>query len=378
MWFKSLKLYRLAAGWALTPDALEDALAPREFKPGNALEVQTLGWIPPRAGGGLVHTVNRQMLLTLRAEKKLLPASVINQTTKARAQDIEEAQGYKPGRKQLKEIKERVTDELLPKAFSVYRDTRVWVDPVNRWLAIDTSASAKADEVLGFLGKSLNPFPVESLFVALSPAAAMTNWLAADEAPANFSIDQDTELRASGESRAAIRYVKHSVDAADARRHIQSGKQCTRLAMTWADRVSFVLTEALDIKRIAPLDVLKEGAEQAAATEDEQFDSDFVLMAGELAKLLDDMLLALGGEKAGEAHAPAVSSAPAAETIAEQDPLYEDAVRTVRANGRASISLVQRHLQIGYNRAARLIESMEAARIVSPMDSAGSRRLLST
>ncbi len=36
------------------------------------------------------------------------------------------------------------------------------------------------------------------------------------------------------------------------RRHIQSGKQCTRLAMTWADRVSFVLTESLDVKRIAP------------------------------------------------------------------------------------------------------------------------------
>src|SRR3546814_8820880 len=62
----------------------------------------------------------------------------------------------------------------------------------------------------------------------------MTGWLAADEAPANFSIDQDTELRASGESRAAIRYVKHSIDADDVRRHIQSGKQCTRLAMTWS------------------------------------------------------------------------------------------------------------------------------------------------
>ena len=81
------------------------------------------------------------------------------------------------------------------------------------------------------------------------------------------------------------------------RRHIQSGKQCTRLALTWADRVSFVLTEALDIKRIAPLDVLKENADALATNDDEKFDSDMMLMTGELAKLIDDLVQALGGEK---------------------------------------------------------------------------------
>ena len=125
----------------------------------------------------------------------------------------------------------------------------------------------------------------------------MTGWLAADEAPANLVIDQDTELRASGESRAAIRYVKHSIDADDVRRHIQSGKQCTRLALTWADRVSFVLTEGLDIKRIAPLDVLKENTDTVATNDDEKFDGDMMLMTGELAKLIDDVVAALGGEK---------------------------------------------------------------------------------
>jgi recombination associated protein RdgC len=297
MWFKNLKLYRLAANWTLTPDQVEAALSKHAYKPGNSLEMQTLGWLPPRENGGLVHTVNGQMLLALRAEKKLLPATVVNQVAKARAQEIEETQGYKPGRKQMKEIKERVTDELLPKAFSIYRDTRVWIDPANHWLAIDAAASAKADEVLGLLGKSIDPFPVESLYVAQSPAAAMTNWLAADEAPSHFTIDQDTELRASGESRAAIRYVKHSIDVADVRRHIEAGKQCTRLALTWSDRVSFVLTEALDIKRVAPLDVLTENTDNVSTNDDEKFDSDMMLMTGELSKMLDDLLAALGGEK---------------------------------------------------------------------------------
>ena len=166
---------------------------------------------------------------------------MVNQVAKARAQEIEEQQGCRAAADEGNQ--ERVTDELLPRAFSVYRDTRVWIDPQNHWLVIDAAASAKADEVIGLLAKCIDPFPLENLYVAQSPASAMTGWLAEDEAPSNFTIDQDTELRSSGESGAAIRYVKHSIDADDVRRHIQSGKQCTRLAMTWADRISFVLTE---------------------------------------------------------------------------------------------------------------------------------------
>jgi len=297
MWFKNLKIYRLSAPWTVIGEQLEESLARYAYQSGNNLEMQSAGWISPRENGALSHTVNQQILLTLRVEKKLLPTTVVNQVARARAQEIEEQQGYKPGRKQMKEIKERVTDELLPRAFSVYRDTRVWIDPVNHWLVIDAAASAKADEVISLLVKTIDPLPLENLYVAQSPSAAMTGWLAEDEAPSNFSIDQDTELRASGESRAAIRYVKHSIDVDDVRRHIQSGKQCTRLALTWADRVSFVLTEALDIKRVAPLDVLKEGSDVVTQNDDEKFDSDMTLMTGELAKLLTELIDALGGEK---------------------------------------------------------------------------------
>jgi len=61
---------------------------------------------------------------------------------------------------------------------------------------------------------------------------------------------------------------------------------------------------------------------------------------------------------------------------AEADPLYDQAVEIVLKNRRASISLVQRHLRIGYNRAARLVEQMEAAGIVTPMQSNGNREII--
>ena len=61
---------------------------------------------------------------------------------------------------------------------------------------------------------------------------------------------------------------------------------------------------------------------------------------------------------------------------AETDPMYDQAVEIVLKNKRASISLVQRHLRIGYNRAARLLEQMENSGIVSTMQSNGNREIL--
>jgi S-DNA-T family DNA segregation ATPase FtsK/SpoIIIE len=65
-----------------------------------------------------------------------------------------------------------------------------------------------------------------------------------------------------------------------------------------------------------------------------------------------------------------------AEPSGEQDPLYDQAVRIVTESRKASISGVQRRLKIGYNRAARMIEEMEAAGIVGPLQANGSREVL--
>jgi S-DNA-T family DNA segregation ATPase FtsK/SpoIIIE len=74
----------------------------------------------------------------------------------------------------------------------------------------------------------------------------------------------------------------------------------------------------------------------------------------------------------GEEGAPGASGG----SDGEADPLYDQAVEIVIKNKRASISLVQRHLRIGYNRAARLLEQMENSGLVSSMSSNGNREIL--
>ena len=295
MWFKNLQIYRLPAPWAYTPEQLEQALSSNKFTPPTSMDLMRQGWDTPRPNGGLVHVVNKQMLILLGTEKKLLPATVINQVAKARATEMEEAQGFAPGKKAMKELKERVADELLPRAFSIRSNVWTWIDPVNGWLVIDAASPAKADEVIKLLLKAVDKLPLESLRVQRSPVAVMTEWLQADDAPAGFTVDMDTELRATGESKATVRYVRHTLEADDVRRHIAAGKQCTRLAMTWDDKVSFVLTEALTIKGIKPLDVIKEN-DASTRNDEERFDNDMMLMTGELAKMMADIVEALGGE----------------------------------------------------------------------------------
>lgn len=298
MWFRNLQIYRLAGGWNITAQQLDAQLAKHVFQPCGSMDMQSRGWVSPRGDERLAFALNGQIMLALGVEQKLLPGAIVNQAAKDRIVEFEQQQGYSPSRKQAREIRERVTEELLPRAFARRRTTCVWIDPAHGWLTIDAASAARAEEVLEMLNKGIADLPLSPLRTERSPAAAMTEWLIANEAPAGFSIDRDCELRSPVEENATVRYVRHPLDAEEISRHITAGKQPTRLALTWDDRISFILTDRLEIKRLAFLDILKEEAEASAETADEQFDADFALMTGELARLLPAIVAALGGEHA--------------------------------------------------------------------------------
>ncbi len=300
MWFRNLQLFRLPVPWQITLEQLEHQLQRGVFQRCPSNELTSRGWVSPRGDGPLAYAQNRQWLLCLCVEQRLLPAAVINEVTAERAAELTAQSGFPPGRKQMRELRERVTEELLPKAFTRKRTTRVWIDPQQGWLGIDAASPAKAEEVLEHLRWSLDEFPLELLHTHRSPTAAMADWLASGEAPARFSIDRDCELKSASEEKAAVRYVRHSLEGEEIRAHLAAGKMPTRLALTWNDRISFVLTDKLEIKRLAFLDLLKEEAEQNGDHAEEQFDADFALMSGEFGRFLPELIEALGGEAVAE------------------------------------------------------------------------------
>ena len=234
-------------------------------------------------------------LLQLRVETTVVPGSVVKRQVEALAARIEQQTGRKPGKKETRELKDQALLDLLPMAFTKQASIQVWMAPAERLLVIDAGSASRAEEVLTAMIAVLPGLSAQLVNTAVSPAAAMADWLVAGEAPANFTIDRDCELKAADGEKPVVRYARHALDIDEIREHIQAGKQPTRLALTWRDRVSFTLTEGLQLKKISFLDGVFEG--QAKQKGDASFDADAAIATGELAPMIDDLIDALGGEQ---------------------------------------------------------------------------------
>ena len=294
-------MYRIAPGWAPTRASMEAGLEPARFVECGASQEKSIGWTEPRgeAHGPLVEAVAGQLVLKLMVEVKIVPGSVITRKAKERVAHIEATTGRKPGKKETRDIKDDLRLELLPMAFTKQGSVGVWIDPAARLLVIDAGSQAKADEVVTMLVKCLEGFAVTLVNTTTSPAVAMAQWLTTQEAPSGFSVDRECELKAADESKAVVRYSRHPLDIVEVQAHIESGKQPTRVALTWNSRVSFVLTDALQIKKLAFLDGVFESATGGPSGKDDGFDADAAIATAELAQLIPDLLLALDGEVVG-------------------------------------------------------------------------------
>lgn len=295
MYFKNAQIYRLSPEWPITLEALQEQLSKRAFTPCGSHDTERRGWIDPVDGNGPVHAVGNDWLVCMQTETKILPTAVVQQEAEKRATEIAEQQGYKLGRKQMKELRDQVTQELLPRAFTRLRKTYAWVNARSGWLVIDASSQSKAEDVLEQLRHTLDTFPVSLLRTERSPMSAMADWLAG-EAPEGFTIDQDCTVRSIAEDRKEVAY-RRGINDAQILEHLESGCLPTKLAMTYDDRLSFVLTERGELKRLDFLDVIRD---QAKANEIEDaaalFNAEFALMTGELLRLLPELVDAMGGE----------------------------------------------------------------------------------
>ena len=299
MWFKSLSAFQFVQPFTLTAHDLSEKLEAASFQPIGKMERMSIGFFQPahHASAPMVHAVGGSLLISLRVEDKILPSAVIRSETEIKVSEIEQAQGRKIGKKERKEITERVTDELLPRAFTRTRKTYALIMPEAGYLLIDTASRNRAEELLEWLRIALQESAVRPLSTQTNPQLAMTSWLTSGDAPANFSMDYECELKLPEEDGAMVRCVRQDVHTDEVRNHLATGKCVTKLALTWADRMSFVLTDDLVLRRLSYLDLLQDEAKSAGAVDaDEQFDANLAITAGELGKMLPDLIAGIDGE----------------------------------------------------------------------------------
>lgn len=287
----NLTLYRFRSQTPLTLSVVEDALSRMPFQTCGATMNNSAGWVPARGeeNGLLVESVGGHWIAKYQTETKQLPPSVVNRKVQEKADAIEKEFGRKPGKKERQELKEEARLDLLPVAFTKLAATWLWIDPQAGLIGIDTATQARADEIISALVESIKGLGCGLIGTNTSAQAAMSHWLITQEPPAGFTVDRQCTLKAADESKALIRYARHPLDIDEVKQHVEHGKLPVDLAMTWDDRISFVLTDGLHLKKLELLDgTLKDGAEGG-------FDTDVAIFTGEVSRMLPELFTALGG-----------------------------------------------------------------------------------
>ena len=324
--FKNMIIYRIAPDWQIDLLQVEAALAQLPFMECGATQERSWGWAPPRgdAHGAMAESIAGQWLLRFMVETKVLPGSVLARRVQEKAARIEQETGRKPGKRESRDLKEEAKLDLLPMAFTKQSAMWVWIDTKARFLVLDTSSQSRADEVASALIEALPGLALALLDTQTSPQAAMSQWLSTQEAPPGFSIDRECELKSADAEKAVVRYARHPLDIEEIQAHIAAGKLPTKLALSWDERVSFVLTEGLQIKKLAFLDAATQGQ-----SDDGGFDADVALATGELRQFIPDLIAALGGESDRTLHssqdgAPLAASKPGTVTGPATAPVDTD------------------------------------------------------
>lgn len=304
--FKTASFFRIADGFVVPPlEALEEALQAARFEPCGPTQPDSSGWVPPRGNDSiaLVESIGGHVILKLCTERRPLPASAVKDAVDERIRKYKQETGNERVPARLKkEFKEEAVLDLLPRAFTKRTSTLVWLDPLNKLLVVDSGSLTGADKVVTLLVEALSEIPGAGPSLMVRPVqtnetavACMSHWLATREAPVSFTVDRDCELKTPDEQKSAVRYSRHTLEIDEVAQHIAAGKLPTQLAMTWNDRVSFVLNETAQVRKLKLLDVVMDGV-QKGGKEDDGFDTDAAILTGELSALIPDLLEALGGE----------------------------------------------------------------------------------
>lgn len=290
MFFRNLTLFRFSDSVAKDLDRLEEAFGEHRLRPCGPMEMSTRGFVPPlgREEEALTHAVGTSTLLTVGAEDKLLPASVVNEELSRKVRSIADEEGRKVGGRERKRIKEELMDQLLPRAFVRPSRMSAYLDRKNGWLVLDTSSRKAAENCLTSVRDALGSFPAVPLAPEQAPRQLMTDWLSGGELPAGLTLADECELRdPASATGAVVRCRRQDLESDEVKEHLRGGKQVFQLGLNFDERIGFVLGEDLVLRKLRFFDVVTDELDQTQAdSAAAELDARFALMTLELERLL--------------------------------------------------------------------------------------------
>ncbi|XPF94200.1 recombination-associated protein RdgC [Colwellia sp. RE-S-Sl-9] len=293
MWFKNLYFFAFTRPFEWSEQDIEKQLSEHLFTPCASTEQSHFGWVNAlgKHGSTIVHGVNNNFLLCARKEEKILPAPVIKDQLEAKIALHEQEHSRSATKKEKEQFKEDIIFELLPRAFSRVTDTHAYVSPEHNIIVINTGSRGKAEDFLALLRKALGTLPVTSVSPEKAPDEVMTDWVAGTELGDNFNLGMEAEFNALGDDGAVVRVKNQDLASDEIKAHLDADKYVVKVALEWDDAISFILCDDLAIKRLKFFDVLQEQNDDIDSDDIiAKLDADFSLMAGEINRLIDDLL----------------------------------------------------------------------------------------
>ena len=296
MWFKQVSFYPISKVKLPDFEYLTNKLAQSEFSPCQGLDWFSEGFSSPvHFSPELVFPADFTWRVALKKEEKVLPAGVIRDILDEKVLEIQNNDGRNVGRKEKQELKDQITDDLLPRAFTKSTRTEAVFDTKRGFLLINNATTAKAENLLTKLREALGGLEATLPNTKQSLSSLMTNWLLQGHCEGGFELDSDCELKGVGDVVPVVKVSKQDLTADEVVQHVKNGKTVTQLGLVWREQIAFILTQDFTLKRIQYLDSLQEEAENNGDDAASLMFASQILMTEGISLMLEELITYLGG-----------------------------------------------------------------------------------
>ena len=187
------------------------------------------------------------MLISLCTEKKKIPSQAIKALLAEKIEEHTDRHGEEPSRKEIKDLKDASSLELVPRAFTAQSHVRFLFSADKKWVAVDCSSQGSAEKALEFLRNNLGSLKVVPL-QSSSVERVLTSWLNAKETPETTSLTGTCSL--TDNDGGTVSCVNLDLFGDEIQNHLSSGKTVVKMTILYDDRISFSLDKTLVLKSI--------------------------------------------------------------------------------------------------------------------------------
>ncbi|NVK22772.1 MAG: recombination-associated protein RdgC [Kangiellaceae bacterium] len=291
MWFKNCHIYHLTSPFEHKPEALAELLETKRFNGVGRQDNEAIGWISPlnRHLEHLVHAANGCILLCLRKEQKVIPASMVKESLEERVAAIQDAEGRKVYGKEKTALKDDILSVLKPKALTKSSHVYGYIDPRNNLMVVNAGSHAVADAFIQLLLDSIGSLGAVKLMGEENPSVIMNRWLL-EGLPQDWELTGQYELKDPQDERIA-KFKDNESGNQLIGELLEDGYWVQKLGVRYKDQFNAMLQHDLQIKSIKYDDeLLKENDDIDDMDQYARLDADLVLMTQTLAEFVAQLM----------------------------------------------------------------------------------------